>query len=220
MTAETVYFTDFDGTIALNDVFNTILERFASEGWQELDRAYKQGRLPSRDCVSGQFALVNTKWEDLLEHILSQEIDPHFPEFVHWCKKRGHSLVVLSGGLDLYLQPILEKYGLKDMKVFSNHGWYENGRIVVDFPYYRADCQNGCHCGNCKIMHMEPYAAMKRVYIGDGFSDRYAARLADRVYAKCALAEYCRQNSIDYIPFEDFGDVLRLESTSPAVECR
>ena len=47
------------------------------------------------------------------------------------------------------------------------------------------------------------------IYVGDGYSDRYAIRNADVVIARGDLVEYCRNNGIEYELFNDFFDVLK-----------
>jgi 2-hydroxy-3-keto-5-methylthiopentenyl-1-phosphate phosphatase len=45
------------------------------------------------------------------------------------------------------------------------------------------------------------------VYIGDGYSDRAAAHVADLVFAKDRLAEYCGAEGIPYVPFVTFETI-------------
>ena len=46
------------------------------------------------------------------------------------------------------------------------------------------------------------------VYVGDGFSDRCAARAAHRVFARDGLARYLAARAVAFEPFEDFHAVL------------
>jgi 2-hydroxy-3-keto-5-methylthiopentenyl-1-phosphate phosphatase len=46
------------------------------------------------------------------------------------------------------------------------------------------------------------------VYIGDGYSDRCAVELADRVFARDSLAEYLDSLGRPYEPFETLSDVV------------
>jgi 2-hydroxy-3-keto-5-methylthiopentenyl-1-phosphate phosphatase len=53
--------------------------------------------------------------------------------------------------------------------------------------------------------------------VGDGLSDRCAARVADHVVARGALAEWCAAEGIAYHGFADFADVARIARAMP--EC-
>ena len=45
------------------------------------------------------------------------------------------------------------------------------------------------------------------VLVGDGTSDRKAALLADVVFAKGSLAEWCAASGVPYVPFTTLDDV-------------
>jgi 2-hydroxy-3-keto-5-methylthiopentenyl-1-phosphate phosphatase len=51
------------------------------------------------------------------------------------------------------------------------------------------------------------------VYVGDGYSDRCAAELADRVFARRGLASYLEERGVPFERFEDFHSIAR--SLSP-----
>src|SRR4051812_17596784 len=42
---------DFDGTISLRDVTDSLLERFGRPGWRELEQAWERGEIGSRECM-------------------------------------------------------------------------------------------------------------------------------------------------------------------------
>ena len=46
------------------------------------------------------------------------------------------------------------------------------------------------------------------VYVGDGYSDRYAIHSADVIFARYDLAGYCDKNGISYFPYDNFYAVL------------
>jgi 2-hydroxy-3-keto-5-methylthiopentenyl-1-phosphate phosphatase len=51
------------------------------------------------------------------------------------------------------------------------------------------------------------------VYVGDGYSDRCAAELADLVFARRGLARYLDERGLAYEPFDDFHQIAeRLAS--------
>ncbi|HZF37897.1 MAG TPA: hypothetical protein VE715_03660, partial [Blastocatellia bacterium] len=47
------------------------------------------------------------------------------------------------------------------------------------------------------------------IFIGDGLSDHAAAEAADEVFAKHALAEYCRERRINCHEYQTFNEILR-----------
>ena len=52
------------------------------------------------------------------------------------------------------------------------------------------------------------------MYVGDGYSDRCAALVADRVFATGGLARYLEALGIAYHPFTDFFDIANAIVTS------
>ena len=83
------------------------------------------------------------------------------------------------------------------------------GSLQYSYPYETPTCWEW---GNCKCHVLENSrssgADVRTVMIGDGYSDYCAARLADAAFARAAMRDHCDANSVPYIPFEDFHDVL------------
>ncbi len=115
--------------------------------------------------------------------------------------------MILSDGLDYYIDYILRKHGIRDVDYRANHMYFNNGSIEVEFPYVNKGCGR---CGNCKRWHIESHCQDGEliIYVGDGYSDRYAIRSANVVFASNDLAEYCIKEDLEYIPFEHFYDIL------------
>ena len=57
------------------------------------------------------------------------------------------------------------------------------------------------------MMRLLNHTNAPAIFVGDGLSDQYAVESADLVFAKNELARHCRENSIDYSPYSDLGDV-------------
>src|SRR4029079_158838 len=91
---------DFDGTIALDDTTDTLLERFARPGWEVLEPDWRAGRIGSHDCMAGQVALLDMDRRELDAHLAQRAIDPAFAEFVKHVHGQDMHLEVLSDGLD------------------------------------------------------------------------------------------------------------------------
>jgi hypothetical protein len=103
---------------------------------------------------------------------------------------------------------VLEKYGLSDIDVFCNKMRFNGRRVELSFPYYDQGCGI---CGNCKKLHVQKFRddSRKVIYVGDGLSDRFAARASDVVFAKGELMEYLMANNVEFVRFDNLRDVNR-----------
>src|SRR2546425_827163 len=54
--------SDFDGTISLLDVTDTLLNRFGKPGWQELEDAWERGEIGSRNGALRASARCWPRW--------------------------------------------------------------------------------------------------------------------------------------------------------------
>jgi 2,3-diketo-5-methylthio-1-phosphopentane phosphatase len=205
---EYIVLCDFDGTVSTTDVGNRMFARFAADGWETVVQRWKDGEIGSRECLEAECALARATPEQVKEFALTREIDPHFEPFERFCRDRGIDVVILSDGLDFYIELLLEKYGLERLSCFANHLEFRGDRLIPGFPYFELGC---LECGNCKGYHVRKHRQEGRtvIYIGDGFSDRCGVREADHVFAKDDLRRYCREHGIAHYSFDDFDDVLR-----------
>ncbi len=202
-------FCDFDGTIAKNDIGNSVFTTFGdADHWWELVREWKAGRIKGRELWQRQCQVSRMTEADLDAFAATQAIDPAFPAFVAFCRQKAIPLVVLSDGMDEYIQRILAFHGLGDLAVRANHLIIKpDGRVEAEFPYYETGCGV---CANCKGSHLrqarQPDTTL--VYVGDGRSDLCALAEADVTFAKSELLAYCREKNLGCRPFSTFADVL------------
>jgi len=200
-------FCDFDGTVCLQDIGNSFLHKYGLPDWLRAEHEFLAGTLGSRDALIRQYRALDASPEELERFVRENaELDPTFPAFLEQAQRRGIKVVVLSDGVDLYIKPFLRRYGLEEVPLFCNRGRWEEGHIEMEFPYFNAVC---AICGNCKTSHMERLRqpGQRLVYVGDGWSDRCAARHADVLFAKGRLLEFCRREGIPHHEFERFEDV-------------
>jgi len=204
----TVILCDFDGTISKQDVTDTLLEKFASPEWEEIETAWREGLINSHECMSEQYALVRASQTELDAFLKTIKIDPHFKDFLDYCRTEKHPLTVISDGFDYYIDRIFDNHGIKDIEIFSNHLEFKGGSIVTEFPHTNEECNT---CGNCKttIFHTFKTPENKIVYIGDGWSDRCIAHESDVIFAKHKLITYCHERGLDYTPYTTFADILK-----------
>ena len=202
---------DFDGTIALDDTTDTLLERFGGAGWEKLESEWRAGRIGSHDCMAGQVALLDMSRGELDDHLGERMIDPAFADFVKTVHAKGLHLEVLSDGLDYAIRTILARDGLDWLPITSNRlepAGERSWRLA--FPNASVTCRVAS--GTCKCARAgKAQTARKRVLlIGDGASDFCVAEAADFVFAKGKLIAHCRAKNIPHAAIEGFGDGLRL----------
>jgi len=79
---------------------------------------------------------------------------------------------------------------------------------VLEFP----NLDRCCPCSSCGTCKQAPIKDARRrgrttVFVGDGVSDRKAALLADVLFAKGRLAEWCDFSGVEFLSFETLADV-------------
>ena len=203
--------SDFDGTISLLDVTDTLLNRFGKPGWQELEEAWERGDIGSRECMKGQVALLDMSEAELQAHLDTIEIDPHFAGFVAEAKMHGVKVQVVSDGIDYAIRHVLAKHGMGDLEVIANRLVQTGERSWrLESPWASSHCERAS--GNCKCERLaEQQAVHGRVlYIGDSTSDFCVSGKADFVLAKYKLIDYCESKGIAHARFEHFGQAARL----------
>jgi 2,3-diketo-5-methylthio-1-phosphopentane phosphatase len=199
--------SDFDGTIAQNDVGSLISTKFGDPAaCAKFVSAWKRDEISSHQCLEQELATVRVTPPQLEAFCEAQSLSPGFVEFARMCRGHQWPLIVLSDGLDYYIKRILARHDL-DLPVFSNClRFVAPDRLAADFPYLEHSCGR---CGNCKGYHVRRLRRELEtmVYIGDGFSDRCGAQEADMIFAKRDLAQWLGESSKTFYRFENFFEV-------------
>jgi 2-hydroxy-3-keto-5-methylthiopentenyl-1-phosphate phosphatase len=199
---------DFDGTICEADTTDLLLERFADPAWHEIEEEWKAGRIGSRECMVRQIDLVRATPAELDAFIGTVRIDRGFPGFVRRFGQLGHSLVVVSDGLDRTIRTVLDRAGI-NLPFFANHlQWRGGDRWRLTFPHARGTCAT--LAGNCKCSFAEGRPRALTIMVGDGRSDFCVAGRADLVLAKGSLLSHCRANDLPHCAFETFEEATAL----------
>jgi 2-hydroxy-3-keto-5-methylthiopentenyl-1-phosphate phosphatase len=195
---------DFDGTIALEDTTDLLLDRRAEPAWLDVEREWLAGRIGSRECLAQQAALIRATPEELDAALSDVAIDPDFARFVALAGTLGATMQIVSDGFDRCIQPVLRRAGIY-LPVTSNRLRPAGGnRWAAEFPSFAPDCQSMSGVCKCEAARTERML----VLIGDGRSDFCLASRADVVLAKGKLAAHCAENNYPFTPINAFADAL------------
>ena len=200
---------DFDDTITVNNVSEELRKAFAPEEWRSIEEAYTAGQFGVEESNRRQFALIQATKQQIEQHVIKTTVvRPGFSEFVNYCQGEEIQLVVVSSGVDLYIDPTLRRLGMADLERYSGTGRVSDHGVIVDY----ADPFGGLLEEGFKLEHLRFLKQRQRpiIYIGDGASDLVPAAEADFVIARSSLAESYRSRSLPYFRFDDFHDVLRI----------
>lgn len=202
---------DFDGTLVEENVAIVLVERFCPDGDRvahEVDEQLHRGEITLRQAWARQVALLPAHREqEMVDHVrraIALRQGAH--ELLDLLSSAAIPVTIVSGGLDFYIAPILAEHGIS-LPVLSDTVRPDGGAgWVVDHPHGHPSCRL---CGICKAQCVRALAHPSRrtVFIGDGSTDRYAAEVADIVFARRRLKTYCTQSGVPFYPFETFEPV-------------
>ncbi|EJZ22864.1 MtnX-like HAD-IB family phosphatase (plasmid) [Rhizobium sp. Pop5] len=211
-------FSDFDGTISIQDVTDVVLSCFAEPEWEDIEQQWKDGLIGSAECMRRQIALIRASRRELDAILDTVAIDPGFPAFRDYCRVNGLPLTIVSDGVDYFIRHVLGRNGITDLPVVANllHCTVVDGleSYTLAAAPNSAGCSSGSGVCKCRVVSgMEP-----QIYIGDGRSDFCVAGRADLVFAKDKLADYCDDKNIPFIAFDDFTDLLsKMKAVIPGI---
>jgi 2,3-diketo-5-methylthio-1-phosphopentane phosphatase len=205
------FLCDFDGTISPSDVGASLVRRFTTRlsVLPPLLQRWRQGEIGSREVTEAECSTLAVSEAEALGFARAFALDPYFPAFVQESGRCGDEVMVVSDGFDFYIHELLARHGLEALPRAANRARFEGERLVPEFPFAGTGCGR---CGNCKAQHVESFRARgyHTVMVGDGLSDRCAARVADTVLARGELLAWCREEGIAAHPFESFVEVADI----------
>lgn len=204
-------YIDFDGTVITQDMGEKLVNKFgdAVEVEKIIQRWIAQEITSPESWIQMLATIEAIEDKDIDELVSTITLDPEFLNFVSYCRTNGFEMRILSDGLDLYINKILERENLLNIERYSNKAVIgSDKKIVPVFPYGDAECKQ---CGNCKRNHIINSSSDEdfTVYIGDGYSDTCPAQYCDFIFAKRSLLKFCERERISYSPFNDFSDVIK-----------
>ena len=201
---------DFDGTITCRDSELFIAQQILDEAGQrrlaELVGEYEHLEITLLEYYERYFSLMNlheTQWRRMAAKVPVRE---DFNDFINRCRHQGIEMMILSEGLDLFIEPLLGGLAAGDLPCSCNRVVWRGNRPGLLPAVDAVPCDR---CLNCKGAHARRFRSQGRkvVLIGNGASDLCAAREADRIYARDHLARLCAEEGIPFIPWQTFREI-------------
>ena len=166
-----------------------------------MDEALDEGRITLQECITREYEPVRAPLDEVVAWVLENaRVRPGFADLVRRAEDEGWNVVVVSSGFEELVRPVLEREGV-NVDLVANRveprpdGW----RVRWRDEELCEECGQPCKRGALPDGEI--------VYVGDGYSDRCAALVADRVFATKGLADYLAERGSPFERFDDFRDV-------------
>jgi 2-hydroxy-3-keto-5-methylthiopentenyl-1-phosphate phosphatase len=198
---------DFDGTVTEEDTSFFLLDAFAQGDWRRLLREYKKHKISVGEFNTKAFAMIRVDKPTLLDALRGKvKVRAGFRELVNYCLKKGFRLVIVSNGLDFYIEAVLKDLGLENLEVHAAQASFHLEGMEVQYvgPDGRR-FEDGLKEAYIKSFLRLGYRV---IYMGNGDSDVVPARYAHHVFATGELLAYCRANNLNCRAFDNFTDVV------------
>lgn len=217
-----IVFTDFDGTVTLQDSNDYLTETigFGRPARLAVNDLILNGTKSFRQGFQEMLDSVTTPLPECIDILLKNiDLDPGFVDFYHWCKSQSIPIVVVSSGMKPIIEALLEKLvgkeALSTIEILSNDIKLDSSSDSWDIIF-----RDDSSFGHDKSLSIRNYLAEKgynstnvplMFYSGDGVSDISAAKETNLLLAKHGkdLIIYCKRDGIPYTEFNDFKDIHR-----------
>jgi 2-hydroxy-3-keto-5-methylthiopentenyl-1-phosphate phosphatase len=171
-----------------------VLERFGDQEVFERAEEALGLTMTLREVIELEFTGVRAPFDEVLAWMLEHvRVRPGFREFAE-----AHDPLILSSSFVETIEPLLEREGVR-LRVLANgvdaaaDGWRVRWRDETVCDHCNESCKRGGLPDDGPV-----------VFVGDGYSDRCAALVADRVFARDGLARYLEREGVRFEPFVDF----------------
>ncbi len=200
------FLVDYDGTIALTDVSDSVMAGHVTAEWEALAAEYDAGFTGSRRLMEREMEMLRAEESALLATAAAQPHDMGFVDLVHRAREARIPVEIVSDGFGFFIEPALAALGVPELPVVTARTTFAGRRPSIEFPNGHPTC---FVCGTCKRQRVLAYRAVGRrvLFIGDGESDRYAAGYSDIVFAKRSLERICLEAGWPFHRWTAFSEI-------------
>jgi len=196
--------SDFDGTVTTFDVGDAVCMRFRAATKEEVEASYDPSVSVPR-WMQRYFGRLSASPSEI-EKFVRKAVSPRkgLSGFASFCRKGKIPFEIASGGVDLYIRPLLSKWKLEDVKVFCGKHRHAGSGYRLSYPMLRGRSLEKFKASRVRAFQKAGY---KVVFCGDGPSDFPASRVADAVFARHRLLVSCRRHGVKARPLVSFDAI-------------
>lgn len=200
---KTIVFSDFDGTITLHETFVDLLKKFSTPGLADrlMAQMYAQTLTLRKGVTQLLESIPSDQYLNIIEFSKTHPIRSGFPEFLDFLESHDVPCVVVSGGVRIMVETVLEEFkprlaGLHAVDLDASGDYFN----VI--PNYAGETELVA-----KVNIMAKYEFDQSIAIGDSITDFNMAMAADLVFARDRLAKYLDEQGKSYVPWNDFFEI-------------
>lgn len=200
-------FLDFDTVVSSEHVGEYLLDRLAPGRWRdEVAEPIQQGWIGGRIVSEQQWRLLPQN-RTLLTSVASEvPLDPGFGPLVGRLRAAGAEVTVVSDGFGFYVGRACAPF---DVHVLANTVDFTQG--TLEYPYLDRCC-SCLTCGMCKQAPIKEAKERGRttVFAAGAASDRKAALLADVLFARGTLADWCSTFGVPFRSLDSLEAIVAV----------
>ena len=209
MNSNAVVMCDFDGTIINIDAAQRTLELFASPQWRIIEKQFETGEVSFEESLQREYELIEASPDKILRTLDPITVlRPNFEKLIEYCKSKNASLIVVSGGLDFYIQHFLARRNLLNFITLCAPRTERTAKgynVVLPKKFDLASINF-----KADLVKFHKNKGQEVFFVGNGLGDFPAARESQYTFAikESRLAELCKQTTILWEEVEDFQQVI------------
>lgn len=201
---ERAVFFDFDGTITVRDCFMDACRVHAAEVMDRVVPEFVAGRETLRNGIKKILAAIPS--EKLVEMVAAAATFEHragLVELLNYLDDIGAAALVVSSGLEVMVRRSLGPLAGRFVEIHA--AVLEEGTPnLIAGSRFESEQELVA-----KAEVLRAFGAKHNAVIGDSITDRRIAALADHVFARDKLVDYCTRDGVCFHPFDSFLDVKR-----------
>lgn len=192
-----IFFTDFDGTITLQDSNDFMTDNigYGQQKRKQGNQDVLTGKSTFRDSFRGMMDSVSRPYPECIQYLVENiKLDPGFTKFLHYARDNNIPVVVLSSGMVPIIRALLKTLVGEElnqyMDVVANDVKARPGKSIDQEAGWEIVFHDESGFGHDKSLTIRPYAELPAAqrptmfYAGDGVSDLSAAKETDLLFAK------------------------------------